>query len=232
MDLHFLALLHAALIAAMPSSSSTPTVYFGYGSNLWKEQMIRRCPASPYIGIARLNGYRWLINDRGYANVVEPASDDKSDSDAVWGLVYSLEADDERRLDLNEGVPYAYTKELLTVDYWPVSNGSKPETDEEAVEKEMLVYIDRKRVKPDKPKKEYIYRMNMGIKDAVGEGMPQCYVDDVMRKFIPDEEDKDVEGFARQQAVFFEDEEGDPPYDEEYSEDDEEDDKKDYETEN
>jgi hypothetical protein len=49
--------------------------------------------------------------------------------------------------------------------------------------------------------------------------MPQSYVDEVMRKFIPDEEDKDVEGFARQQAVFFEAEEGDESYGEEYSED-------------
>jgi hypothetical protein len=221
MILYISAFLYSVIILtfAMPSSSSKPTIYFGYGSNLWKDQMTQRCPSSPYLGIARLNGYRWLINNRGYANVAQPVDSDQKDSDVVWGLVYSLEAEDERQLDLNEGVPFAYTKELLTVDYWPASNGSKPGTDGEAVEKEMLVYIDRKRVEPDKPKKEYVYRMNMGIKDAVGEGMPQSYVDEVMRKFIPDEEDKDVEGFARQQAVFFEDEEGDESYGEEYSED-------------
>jgi hypothetical protein len=197
--------------------ASNTTIYFGYGSNLWKDQMIKRCPASSYLGIARLNGYRWLINNRGYANVVEPKPDNKTDADAVWGLVYSLQADDEERLDLNEGVPYAYTKEDLVVDYWPTSNGSKSDTDGEAMEQTMLVYIDRKRVKPDRPKKEYIYRMNMGIKDAVAAGVPQKYVDEVMREFIPDEEDTDVEVFAKQQAVFFEDEEGDPSYDEDYT---------------
>lgn len=221
MKTHLLAFLFSILTFAMPSSSSTPTIYFGYGSNLWKDQMVQRCPTSSYLGIARLNGYRWLINNRGYANVVEPRANDKNDSDVVWGLVYSLEAKDERRLDLNEGVPVAYTKEWLTVDYWPASNGSKPKTDWEAVQKEMLVYIDRNRVKPDRPKKEYIYRMNMGIKDAVAESMPQVYVDDVLRKFIPDEEDREIEGFARQQALFFEDENGDSDYDQDYSEIDE-----------
>ena len=192
--------------------------------------MTQRCPSSPYVGIARLKGYRWLINNRGYANVVEPADGDKKNSDVVWGLVYSLEGEDEGQLDLNEGVPYAYTKELLTVDYWAASNGAKPRTDEQAVEREMLVYIDRKRVEPDRPKREYVYRMNMGIKDAVEEGVPQGYVDGVMRVFIPDEEDEDVEGLARQQAVFFEDEEGDESYGEEDGEGGEDDGRRERET--
>ena len=197
--------------------ASNATIYFGYGSNLWKDQMIKRCPTSEYLGIARLNGYRWLINNRGYANVVQPKKSDESENDVVWGLVYSLEAEDEERLDVNEGVPYAYTKEMLTVDYWPASNGSKPNTTADAVEKMMLVYIDRKRTKADKPKKEYIYRMNMGIKDAVTEGMPQEYVDEVMRRFIPDEEDEGAKALAQKQAVLFEDEPGDPSYDENFS---------------
>ena len=45
------------------------TIYFGYGSNLWREQMKQRCPQSEYLGVARLNNYTWLINERGYANV-------------------------------------------------------------------------------------------------------------------------------------------------------------------
>jgi hypothetical protein len=199
------------LLPSLTMASNT-TIYFGYGSNLWKDQMIKRCPTSSYIGIARLNGYRWLINNRGYANVVQPKPDNKTDVDVVWGLVYSLQPEDEERLDINEGVPYAYIKEMLTVDYWSATNASKPDTDREAVETKMLVYIDRKRVKPDRPKKEYIYRMNMGIRDAVAEGMPQNYVDEVMRSFIPDAEDREVEQFAKQQAVFFEDEEGDDSY--------------------
>ncbi|KAI6885437.1 hypothetical protein KC318_g15691 [Hortaea werneckii] len=175
--------------------TSRTTLYFGYGSNLWKEQMHSRCPSSKYLGIARLNGYRWIINKRGYANVVETESEKKDDAhsydDEVWGLVYSLEQEDEDKLDGNEGVPIAYTKENLTVDYWPAKeDGSAPVTEEKPAQTEMLVYINRELTKPHEPKEEYIYRMNMGIKDALKEGMPQGYVDQVMREYIPDRDEK------------------------------------------
>ncbi|KAK3719272.1 hypothetical protein LTR37_004491 [Vermiconidia calcicola] len=182
------------------------TIYFGYGSNLWKHQMVQRCPTSEYLGIARLNNYRWLINDRGYANVVKISNQTPMSSDEVWGLVYSLQREDEKRLDVNEGVPIAYTKENLTVDFWVAHNGAQPNVTETPQQIEMLVYIDRNRTKPDVPKKEYIYRMNMGIKDAMKEGMPKAYVDRVLRKFIPEAEDKTVAEFAMQQAILFEDE--------------------------
>jgi len=194
----------------MADNLSNPTLYFGYGSNLWKHQMQQRCPTSKYLGVARLNGYRWIINSRGYANVVEIEKEKQdhleSYKDEVWGLVYNLQERDEDRLDGNEGVPIAYTKEDLTVDYWPAHNGKPPNVKEKPKQVDMLVYINRKMTSPDKPKKEYIYRMNMGIKDAVKEGMPKGYVEKVMRKFIPDLEDKGVEVVARKQALEFEDE--------------------------
>lgn len=206
-----LSLLLATLQYTLVMSAKNATVYFGYGSNLWKHQMVQRCPTSAYLGIARLEGYRWIINDRGYANVVEiPAKDDEEKrKDEVWGLVYSLQEEDERRLDVNEGVPITYTKENITTEYWPANNGSKPNVTASPEEVKMLVYIDRNRTEPDVPKKEYIYRMNMGIKDAVEEGMPEKYVDEVLRKFIPEKQDEGVIAFAHRQAVFFEDEDGD-----------------------
>lgn len=47
----------------------------------------------------------------------------------------------------------------------------------------------------------------MGVKDALKEGMPTAYVNEVIRKFIPDVEDDSVANFARKQALFWEDEE-------------------------
>ena len=91
-------------------------LYFGYGSNLWRAQMAARCPDSPFRGIARLRSYRWLINERGYANV---AKTDGDPGPGVWGLVYELAPQDEAQLDANEGVPVAYEKRLLEVDFWP-----------------------------------------------------------------------------------------------------------------
>src|SRR3989442_1257277 len=96
--------------ATNSSPAFAPTIYFGYGSNLWLHQMSIRCPTSKYLGVARLNNYRWIINDRGYANVVEVASKSSGDKgsgeydNVVFGLVYSLESEDEKRLDKNEGV--------------------------------------------------------------------------------------------------------------------------------
>ncbi|KAF2180510.1 hypothetical protein K469DRAFT_714480 [Zopfia rhizophila CBS 207.26] len=204
-----------------PFDMTSRAIYFGYGSNLWLHQMELRCPTSTYLGVARLNGYKWIINDRGYANVVEVGNDDHEKvegdtkyDDVVFGLVYSLKQKDEERLDQNEGVPYAYTKENLECDFWESDlekdDGWVDVTKPPTSEKKVLVYIDRQRITGDKPKKEYIYRMNMGIKDAIKMGVPEEYVKGVMREFIPEEDReakrKSTEEFARRQAVNFVDE--------------------------
>ncbi|KAF2850529.1 hypothetical protein T440DRAFT_499080 [Plenodomus tracheiphilus IPT5] len=204
-------------------SSTQPSIYFGYGSNLWLHQMHTRCPNSPYQGIARLPNYHWLINTRGYANIVESptstsnpitTSSDKDYTNKVYGLVYTLSPADEAALDKNEGVPVAYTKEYLECDFWTGTTDSHidTKTPPDAVVN-MLVYIDRKRTVPDEPRKEYIYRMNRGIDDAVKMGVPEEYVEQVMRRYIPAEEkgkkvSKSIEDLAKGQAARFTDESG------------------------
>lgn len=183
--------------------------YFGYGSNLWLDQMQRRCPSSPFTGLGRLRGYRWIINSRGYANIVQTDSEE----DEVWGLIYDLPPEDEARLDVNEGVPYAYHKRMTQVEFW--SKGTLPPTSgdippPERVDK-MLVYIDFKRNSGNgnKPRQEYIHRMNEGIRDALKEGVPKAYIDKVLRPYIPAEElDEETKELARKQAVSFVDQSG------------------------
>jgi gamma-glutamylcyclotransferase len=192
------------------ANATTLTIYFGYGSNLWQKQMLMRCPTSEYLGVARLDNYRWMINDRGYANVVQiqsPSSVEPNYANVVYGLVYSLQPSDERRLDKNEGVPIAYTKEDLLVSFWPKENEHEPvDLHKPAKKQDMLVYISRKHVTDSKPKHEYIYRMNQGINDALKEGVPKEYVQEVMRKFIPPEHDDRLRDQAVQQAISFQDE--------------------------
>ncbi|KAJ8123762.1 hypothetical protein ONZ43_g367 [Nemania bipapillata] len=49
-----------------------------------------------------------------------------------------------------------------------------------------LVYVDCLRVKPSRPKDEYVKRMNVGIADASEHwGLPMSYVDEVIRPYIP-----------------------------------------------
>jgi len=56
------------------------------------------------VAIARLDGYAWIICERGYANVVAlPESNAASDENTVWGVVYNMSAEDEVVLDRFEG---------------------------------------------------------------------------------------------------------------------------------
>ncbi|KAF2437930.1 hypothetical protein P171DRAFT_424878 [Karstenula rhodostoma CBS 690.94] len=195
-----------------PSQPPNTTLYFAYGSNLSLSQMHTRCPTSTYLGIARLTGYTWLINQRGYANIVEatsptqdpppPAASEPEEKEEkeVYGLVYALPPASLASLDISEGVPTAYTKERQRVSFWAspapdsparvardyaaarVDTTAQPPTETEV---EMLVYIDRRRVGAGKPREEYVGRMERGVGDAVGLGVPRAYVEGVVRRFVP-----------------------------------------------
>lgn len=124
--------------------------YFAYGSNLWREQMERRCPGHRLIGPGSLKGYRWIITIRGYASVVV------SPEDEVPGLVYELLEPDELNLDWHEGVHRGdYRKELLPVE---MEDGTV----------QCLVYIDEV-TEEGEPWEEYVERLRKGFADA---GLP------------------------------------------------------------
>lgn len=157
-----------------------------------------------------------MIGPRGYANVVksetrsklklEPGSEIHDGSgedvgsaeeakvpDEVYGLLYVLDEEDEKALDIAEGVPDCYVKMMLGVEAFggdEMGNGVKSN------EVEVLVYVDVARTGIGVCKEEYVARMNRGITDAVERGMPQSYVDRVLRKWVRDEDvprDGDVE---------------------------------------
>ncbi|KAF5604228.1 hypothetical protein FPANT_1522, partial [Fusarium pseudoanthophilum] len=91
------------------------TLYFAYGSNLHLAQMAHRCPGSVFKGKATLDSYRWQINERGVANVVESGSEH-----SVQGLLYMIGPKDERTLDRSEGVSKGfYQKYLMRVSFEP-----------------------------------------------------------------------------------------------------------------
>lgn len=61
-----------------PTSSTTGTFYFAYGSNLSPTQMSLRLTSSPSssvpVAIVCLPAYTWIICERGYANIVSTPS--------------------------------------------------------------------------------------------------------------------------------------------------------------
>ena len=179
------------IAASQPVSQ---VLYFAYGSNMREEQMYDRCPNSVIAGMGRLKGYRWIINTRGYANIVdtEATRSGKQPYDVpythidecVYGMVYLIAPDDEARLDVYEGVPFAYTKEIMTAEFWP-TGPPDPTPADPAKKRDVLVYIDRNRTSSGFPQHEYIDRMNQGIHDLEEMGSPLGYTKDVLRQRIP-----------------------------------------------
>ncbi|KAH6604233.1 hypothetical protein Trco_007679 [Trichoderma cornu-damae] len=192
-------------------------LYFAYGSNLSTEQMRQRCPYSTAVGLGKITGWRWIINQRGYANIVREEAaamgtheEDEGEEGAVeeakgkgrtedaaeaesqvYGMLYLLPAEDEERLDLYEGVPWAYEKAYLEADWVSSSTegatrageGGGGRAFEELTPVKVLAYVDRKRIEEGRAKEEYVERMERGIEDAVRNwGMREEYADRTMRR--------------------------------------------------
>ncbi|PGH16941.1 hypothetical protein AJ80_05009 [Polytolypa hystricis UAMH7299] len=234
---------NAATLLLRPQHSQQPRhhLYFAYGSNLSYSQMRQRCIHDPDISskpvaLARLDGWKWLICERGYANVdnnnndnrtitaqVDGVREEESKEDVVvYGVLYNMTEADESELDGYEGIDRAaprapengpvdrktrpreqgsgeYNKWYIhvTVTKWldeeqkgkwgavataVGDDGSNGDDDIQRV----LVYVDEMHVQDGPPKKEYIGRMNRGIREAVGLGLPSDWVEKVMRKYIPE----------------------------------------------
>src|SRR5262245_25590592 len=67
--------------------------YFAFGSNMVATQMHQRCPAALDMGRARLDGWRFLINQEGYATIMP------DQSAYVLGVLWSLTSACEATLD-------------------------------------------------------------------------------------------------------------------------------------
>ena len=142
--------------------ASITNYYFGYGSNLSKEQMAIRCPESKYYASGTLSGYSWLINARGYASITP------SESEFVLGEVFTLSQQDIDYLDIYESVEEGmYLKSNLSIE---TSKGTI----------DCLVYIASDST-TGIPQEEYIERINLGIKSA---NLPDYYVQKAIRPFI------------------------------------------------
>jgi len=138
-------------------------LYFAYGSNMLQDQMNTRCPNHKYFGHGILKGFRWIITERGYANII------KSEADEVLGVVYRINKEDEVALDKAEGVHKGlYWKETHRVE---IEKTNYP----------CLVYVDPI-IAEGSPMDEYVSRINNGVADAK---LHPEYVERYIRKFIP-----------------------------------------------
>jgi cation transport regulator ChaC len=81
--------------------------YFAYGSNMDKGQMSQRCPEAVFVGIAKLSGYRFVINTRGVATIVPEVSSE------VYGILWNITKVEEQALDSYEGVKWGTYKKMV-----------------------------------------------------------------------------------------------------------------------
>ena len=158
---------------AAATDPSPQTLYFAYGSNLWLNQMAQRCPSSVKVGTGVLYSYKWGISTRGYANLYP------SLNHVVYGTIFTLSEADEVELDGYEGVSGGcYTKKDMDVELLST------EAEGESKTVRCLIYIDPSPEGHFKPRKEYIRRINSGLKDA---DLPAKWVQRNIRPFVPEQ---------------------------------------------
>ena len=89
-------------------------LYFAFGSNMVATQMHRRCPAAQDLGMARLDGWRFLINQEGYATIIP------DQSAYVLGVLWSLTSACEAALDDYEEIATGlYAKTSIEIQGTP-----------------------------------------------------------------------------------------------------------------
>lgn len=121
--------------------------YIAYGSNLSIEQMAYRCPTAKVVGTAMIEGYALVFKTHA---TVEPDLSRK-----VPVVIWEIQPNDEKRLDMYEGYPVYYYKADMTL---PVKMADTGKT-------EMLtamVYIMDEKREVNKPDKGYYMVLEEG----------------------------------------------------------------------
>lgn len=154
-------------------------LYFGYGNNLSARTLKQRFPDNAHAGLARLDDYKWMINEIGFANVVP------SPGDVVYGSIAFLSSRDEEALDRAEGVPDHYEKHQVKVTRIGTDGKEMLRGDGTPQIVSAITHIDVKRTGEGKGEPDYYFWINRAISDASKEGLPQEYVEKYMRPFVP-----------------------------------------------
>lgn len=149
--------------------------------------MKQRCPDALFVGLAVAKGWKWIINETGYANII-PGSED----DEVYGSLCFLSHRDEKALDESEGVPWLYEKKKLKVRKLSRPD-DKEEWGTEETEIEATAYVDVQRTIEGRIEKEYVVWVRKAIEDGVKCGMPMSYADKYFKRFLPTEKGSEAD---------------------------------------
>ena len=124
-------------------------LYFAYGSNLnWRQMLKERCPGAKFITKYNLNGYKLIFSNYNSKAVFGHANIEKNKNSKVRGAIWNITRNNEKILDVYEGVPTYYQKEYI--------NWNK---------KKVLVYIQNNFIKK-KPSSSYLHTIIEGYKNC------------------------------------------------------------------
>lgn len=90
--------------------------YFAYGSNMLTRRLTRRCPSAIPAGVAYVEGKRLVFSKvskdgSGKCHIESTGSN----SDRVYGVVFSIDISDKAALDAAEGLGKGYREESIGV---------------------------------------------------------------------------------------------------------------------
>ena len=85
-------------------------LYIAYGSNLNLPQMAHRCPSAKVVGASEIKDYALVFRGgrNGAVATIEPC-----EGSSVPVLLWKITPKDEAALDVYEGFPRFYDKELM-----------------------------------------------------------------------------------------------------------------------
>lgn len=95
-------------------------LYIAYGSNLNLPQMGKRCPTAKVVGATEIKDYALVFRGgrHGAVATIEPC-----EGSSVPVLLWEIRQKDEKALDIYEGYPSFYGKEIIEL---PLDGGTVP----------------------------------------------------------------------------------------------------------
>jgi hypothetical protein len=124
-----------------------PYLYGAYGSNLSFRQMAYRCPNAEAVGVLELQDF--ALRFRGVADI------EKSEGSSVMLGLWQVTKDCEHRLDVYEGAPSFYRKELVKI----------PQDHPLAGHEQVMVYIMNRQHDINPPPHQYLHGIAEGYSD-------------------------------------------------------------------
>lgn len=185
------------------AAATVTSFYFSYGVNMRGSAMRAKCAGSRAVGLALLRGHTWIVNALGLANVVrtdrlreaagaaaaaagnETSPRTSTDGEGVYGVVYELQPDDERWLDVFQDTVEKYRKWVLDVELI-VGGGGGPTAKTTTVPALVYLNSNRRCIIPRWPREAgYADKMNRAI-DCAREKfqLPDDYVEKAIRPTI------------------------------------------------